>query len=55
MLGIDVVTLTSVIQEILTHAGLKDKDATGMLVLYVSHLLAFVGMCYATYKVHQET
>jgi hypothetical protein len=54
MLGLDAATLTSVVQEALVRGGTKDNSATGLMVVYVTHMLAFVGMCYATYKVHKS-
>lgn len=54
MLGIDVITLTGVVHDLLIAGGSKPQSAMGVMVVYVSHMLAFVGMCYATYKVHKD-
>jgi hypothetical protein len=55
ILGIDVISLTGILHDLLTAGGSKPQSALGFMMVYLTHLLAFVGMCYATYKVHAET
>jgi hypothetical protein len=53
MLGIDVISLTGVLHDLLVAGGSKSQSAVGFMMVYLSHMLAFVGMCYATYKVYE--
>jgi hypothetical protein len=53
MLGIDVIILTTVLHDLLVAGGSKSESAVGFMMTYVTHLIAFIGMCYATYKVHE--
>ena len=50
MLALDVFAFSSLLHDMLQTGGVKGEKATSFLILYVTHCVAFVGTCYATWQ-----